>query len=127
MLQENITELKNNLRDRKAPFGVDLLIPQVGGSARKTNFDYTNGQLNELVEVIIRNDAKLFVCAVGVPPAHVVQKLHEAKILIMSTTSGSDKLIADMVGHPKHVEKALAAGADIICAQGAEGGGHTGE
>merc|ERR1711976_990888 len=32
-----------------------------------------------------------------------------------------------MIGSPKHVEKALAAGGDIICAQGGEGGGHTGE
>lgn len=31
-----------------------------------------------------------------------------------------------MIGHPKHVQKALDAGADIICAQGGEGGGHTG-
>lgn len=31
-----------------------------------------------------------------------------------------------MVGHPKHVQKALDAGADMICAQGGEGGGHTG-
>lgn len=31
-----------------------------------------------------------------------------------------------MIGHPKHVAKAVAAGADIICAQGGEGGGHTG-
>ena len=31
-----------------------------------------------------------------------------------------------MIGHPKHVAKAIDAGADIICAQGGEGGGHTG-
>jgi NAD(P)H-dependent flavin oxidoreductase YrpB (nitropropane dioxygenase family) len=31
-----------------------------------------------------------------------------------------------MIGHPKHVQKALEAGVDIICAQGGEGGGHTG-
>jgi NAD(P)H-dependent flavin oxidoreductase YrpB (nitropropane dioxygenase family) len=31
-----------------------------------------------------------------------------------------------MVGHPKHVTKALDVGVDIICAQGGEGGGHTG-
>lgn len=35
-------------------------------------------------------------------------------------------LTADMIGHPKHVAKALEAGVDIICAQGGEGGGHTG-
>ena len=32
-----------------------------------------------------------------------------------------------MVGHPKHVEKALDAGCDLICAQAGEGGGHTGD
>ena len=37
MLREMIAELKENLDDKNAPFGVDLLIPQVGGSARKTN------------------------------------------------------------------------------------------
>ena len=31
-----------------------------------------------------------------------------------------------MIGAVKHVEKALEAGVDIICAQGGEGGGHTG-
>ena len=31
-----------------------------------------------------------------------------------------------MIGHPQHVEKALAAGVDIIIAQGSEAGGHTG-
>ena len=33
----------------------------------------------------------------------------------------------DMVGHPKHAHKALKAGVDIVCAQGGEGGGHTGD
>ena len=32
-----------------------------------------------------------------------------------------------MIGHPKHVKKALDVGVDIICAQAGEGGGHTGE
>ena len=30
-----------------------------------------------------------------------------------------------MIGHVKHVKKCLELGADIICAQGGEGGGHT--
>jgi hypothetical protein len=32
-----IQELKKGLNDPNAPFGVDLALPQVGGSARKTN------------------------------------------------------------------------------------------
>ncbi|KAJ5814279.1 uncharacterized protein N7503_001029 [Penicillium pulvis] len=116
MLREQVAELKSYLNDKNAPFGVDLLLPQVGGSARKTNYDYTKGKLNELVDIIIESGAKLFVSAVGVPPKTVVDKLHGAGILCMN-----------MIGHPKHVAKALDVGMDIICAQGGEGGGHTGD
>ncbi|KAF8969888.1 2-nitropropane dioxygenase [Flammula alnicola] len=115
-LQGSINELKSHLEDKNAPFGVDLLIPQIGGNARKTNKDYTSGQLPELIDVVIKGGASLFVCAVGVPPKWAVDKLHAAGIPVMN-----------MVGHPKHVPKALAQGVDIICAQGGEGGGHTGD
>jgi NAD(P)H-dependent flavin oxidoreductase YrpB (nitropropane dioxygenase family) len=115
-LRQQIRELKKNLKTPNAPFGVDLLIPAVGGSARKTNYDYTKGQLPELIDVIIEEKASLFVCAIGVPPKEVVEKLHKAGIPVMN-----------MVGHPNHVPKALAAGVDLICAQGGEGGGHTGD
>lgn len=33
----------------------------------------------------------------------------------------------NMIGHPKHVKRCLELGADLICAQGGEGGGHTGD
>jgi NAD(P)H-dependent flavin oxidoreductase YrpB (nitropropane dioxygenase family) len=33
----------------------------------------------------------------------------------------------NMIGHPKHVKKCLDLGVDLICAQGGEGGGHTGD
>ncbi|KAJ7168163.1 2-nitropropane dioxygenase [Mycena crocata] len=115
-LKGSIDELKSHLEDKNAPFGVDLLIPQIGGQARKTNKDYTGGQLPELIDVIIQGKATLFVCAVGVPPKWAVDKLHSAGIAVMN-----------MIGHPKHVAKALAQGVDIICAQGGEGGGHTGD
>ncbi|KAI5983789.1 2-nitropropane dioxygenase [Pisolithus albus] len=132
ILQKNIDELKSYLEDKNAPFGVDLLLPQVGGNARKTNYDYTNGQLDELLDVIIRSKAALFVSAVGVPPKAAVDKLHAAGIPVMkygvTDALGRSLIIAiSMVGHPKHANKALAQGVDIICAQGGEGGGHTGD
>ena len=40
MLQQSIDDLKSHLEDKNAPFGVDLLIPQVGGNARKTNVSF---------------------------------------------------------------------------------------
>ena len=60
-LQRQIDELKEGLNDKNAPFGVDLLLPKVGEGARKTNYDYTKGQLPELLDVIINSGAKLFV------------------------------------------------------------------
>ncbi|KAI0718335.1 2-nitropropane dioxygenase [Fomitopsis betulina] len=116
ILRQQIRAIKADLKDKNAPFGVDLLIPQVGGNARKTNKDYQNGQLPQLIDIIIEEKAALFVCAVGVPPKWAVDKMHAAGIPVMN-----------MVGHPKHVTRALGVGVDLICAQGGEGGGHTGD
>ncbi|KAK2595034.1 hypothetical protein QQS21_007224 [Conoideocrella luteorostrata] len=115
-LREIIHEMKANFKRPDLPFGVDLALPQVGGSARKTNHDYTHGKLNELVDLIIESGACLFVSAVGVPDKEVIDKFHKHNILVMN-----------MVGHPKHAVKALDRGVDIICGQGTEGGGHTGD
>ena len=81
--------------------------------------------------------------AVGVPPKWVVERLHSAGILVMNVrettkpifitvSSSSDhatkiSFAYQMVGHPKHVSKALEVGVDLICAQAGEGGGHTGD
>lgn len=50
------------------------------------------------------------------PTKEVVDKLHAHGIVYMN-----------MIGHVKHVKKCLELGVDIICAQGGEGGGHTGD
>eukprot|EP01084_Bolivina_argentea_P085127 153863_1 len=116
ILKALIIELKKQLKDKNSPYGIDLLLPKLTGNARKTNYDYTKGKLNELIDVIIScRGCKLFVSAVGIPPKYVVDKLHQNGILVMN-----------MVGAPKHITKALNVGVDIICAQGGEGGGHIG-
>ena len=56
------------------------------------------------------------MCAIGIPPKEVVDRLHAHGILYMN-----------MIGHPKHVQKCIDNDVDIICAQGGEGGGHTGD
>jgi len=116
VLKQEIDFLKQALNDPNLPFGVDLAIPQVGGNARKTNHDYTGGKLEQLIDIIIEEKAKIFICAVGVPPKWVSDKLHAAGIVI-----------GNMVGNVRNAEKAIEAGADIIIAQGTEGGGHTGD
>ncbi|ROW09206.1 hypothetical protein VPNG_05767 [Cytospora leucostoma] len=116
-LRSIIADMRSHLHHPDLPFGIDLAIPQVGGpNARRTNHDYTGGKLDELVDIVVGSGARLFVCAVGVPPRWAVDRLHGAGVYVMN-----------MVGHPRHARKALDAGADMLCAQGGEGGGHTGD
>lgn len=93
-----------------------LCSPVSNADLYQLSYDYTKGKLDDLITIIIESGAKLFVSAVGVPPVHVVQRLHKAGVLYMN-----------MIGHPKHVNKCLEVGVDMICAQGGEGGGHTGD
>lgn len=89
-MRKQIETLRSHLVDKNAPFGVDLLLPKVGEGARATNYDYTDGKLPELIDIIIEEKAALFVSAVGIPPEWVVEKLHAAKIPVMN-----------MIGAPK--------------------------
>ena len=51
----------------------------------------------------------------GPPPADLVERAHAAGIVV-----------ASLVGARKHAERQLAAGVDVLVAQGTEAGGHTG-
>lgn len=84
--------------------------------ADRTSYDYLKGNLDKLIDIIIDRKVALFVCAVGLAPAHVVKRLHEGGVLYMN-----------MAGAPKHAVAAARNGADFVCATGNEAGGHTGE
>ncbi|EPS44080.1 hypothetical protein H072_1954 [Dactylellina haptotyla CBS 200.50] len=113
-VRTQIREMKAFLKNPdNAAFGVDILLPQIGGSARKTNYDYTTGRSDDIVDVVIQEGAKLFVSALGAPPPHIVDKLHRAGVIVGCN-----------IGHPKHAVRALEAGCDLLIAQGGEGGGH---
>lgn len=114
-LRDTITEMKSLFNRPNLPFGVDVAIPKVGGGARKTNRDVTNGKLDELIAISIEHGTRMFACSAGVPQPSIVEHLHRKGILVMN-----------VIGHPKHAVKALDAGVDIICAQGKEGRGHCG-
>jgi enoyl-[acyl-carrier protein] reductase II len=83
------------------PFGVDLL----------TAFPDT---LTAHVELLIEGGASTFVAGLGVP-RHVIELCHSHGVLVIS-----------MCGKVEHARRALAAGCDVVVAQGTEAGGHTG-
>jgi enoyl-[acyl-carrier protein] reductase II len=83
------------------PFGVDLLTA-------------APGDLTAKVEDIIRGGASAFVAGLGVP-RDVIELCHQHGVVVVN-----------MCGKVRHAVDAVAAGCDIVVAQGTEAGGHTG-
>ena len=74
-------------------------------------------QATRAVETALKHDGvKLLVNALGPPPKEVVDKAHEHGVLVGA-----------LVGAPKHAQKQVEIGVDVIVAQGTEAGGHTGD
>jgi len=73
-------------------------------------------QLDLLVEVSLAHRIRLVANALGPPPPDLAARAHER-----------DVLVAALAGSVEHAERNVAAGADLIVAQGTEAGGHTGE
>ncbi|MEU4698531.1 nitronate monooxygenase [Nonomuraea dietziae] len=125
------------------PYGVDVLVPGRTEGPRATvpesHLSFTTDLLQrygvpfaaspagfgdrvsargatELIEVALRHPVGLIASALGPPPPQMVSMAREA-----------DVPVAALVGTVEHARRQVAAGADIIVAQGTEAGGHTGE
>ncbi|MGC0418267.1 nitronate monooxygenase [Embleya sp. AB8] len=59
---------------------------------------------------------KMFVNALGPPPADIIDACHAAGVLVGA-----------LCGSPRHAQKQVEAGVDVVVAQGTEAGGHCGE
>lgn len=71
-----------------------VILVQCGDQSQVMQKDYQNGQLPQLIDIIIEEKAALFVCAVGVPPKWAVDKMHAAGIPVMNVSTASS-------AHPK--------------------------
>ncbi|HET9772549.1 MAG TPA: nitronate monooxygenase [Acidimicrobiia bacterium] len=69
-----------------------------------------------LIEVALEHPVRLVANALGAPPEEMVKAAHAA-----------DVPVAALAGKREHAERHVAAGVDIVVAQGYEAGGHTGE
>jgi NAD(P)H-dependent flavin oxidoreductase YrpB (nitropropane dioxygenase family) len=69
-----------------------------------------------LMDVAFRHPIRLIANALGVPPASMLARARQHNIPC-----------AALVGAREHAERQVAAGVDIIVAQGTEAGGHCGE
>jgi len=145
-ISARLAAIRSMVGDR--PFGADLLLPV--GMADKNDWAAAEAEIpeahkafvrylkqkyqvpdptgksffssvvrsNELFEAqadaVLKSDVDLFASAIGTPP-HMIERAKE-----------SGKLTLSLVGAPKHVKYAKAAGVDLLVAQGYDAGGHTG-
>ena len=64
----------------------------------------------------LEHPVSMLVNALGPPPAYAVEAAHEKGVLVGA-----------LCGSPRHAERNLERGVDVMIAQGTEAGGHTGE
>ncbi|MFT7598111.1 MAG: NAD(P)H-dependent flavin oxidoreductase YrpB (nitropropane dioxygenase family) [Acidimicrobiales bacterium] len=89
-------------------------VPEPSGPGMRTRFIRSAEIESEQLEAVMASDVDLFACGIGAPrPA--VEKAKEL-----------GKATAALIGSPRHVHRAVNSGVDIIVAQGAEAGAHTG-
>jgi NAD(P)H-dependent flavin oxidoreductase YrpB (nitropropane dioxygenase family) len=89
-------------------------VPDPSGPGMRTRFIRSAEIEAEQLEAVFESDVDLFACGIGAPrPA--VDRAHEL-----------GKTTAALIGSPRHVRRALDSGVDMIVAQGAEAGAHTG-
>lgn len=87
-----------------------------GGDLSGTAAPFSAAQADPLLEIALAHQPRLLVNALGPPPAHMIDRVKE-----------EGRLIGALAGKAQHAERHVAAGIDMIIAQGAEAGGHTGE
>ena len=87
-----------------------------GGDLSGTAAPFSAAQADPLLEIALAHQPRLLVNALGPPPAHMIDRVKE-----------EGRLIGALAGKAQHAERHVAAGVDLIIAQGAEAGGHTGE
>jgi NAD(P)H-dependent flavin oxidoreductase YrpB (nitropropane dioxygenase family) len=68
------------------------------------------------IDVALSHPIRLLANALGPPPADVIARAHEHGVQV-----------AALAGSVRHAQKQVAAGVDIVVAQGTEAGGHTGD
>ncbi|MEQ1699072.1 MAG: nitronate monooxygenase family protein [Ilumatobacteraceae bacterium] len=77
---------------------------------------FSANQADPLLDIALAHQPALIVNALGPPPPHMIERVKQ-----------EGRLLAALAGKAQHAQRHVNAGVDLIIAQGAEAGGHTGE
>lgn len=114
-------EHRDFLDDILAEHGVPPLPPAEQERLRRELAQGRGGMTPDgarrLIELSLQHPrVRMVVSALGTPPPDVVARLKE-----------HDVVVGALCGKARHAEKHVAAGVDVVVAQGTEAGGHTGD
>jgi NAD(P)H-dependent flavin oxidoreductase YrpB (nitropropane dioxygenase family) len=90
--------------------------PGRGVANSGTAAPFSANQADPLLEIALAHRPALVVNALGPPPPHMIERVKQ-----------EGRLLAALAGKAQHAQRHVNAGVDLIIAQGAEAGGHTGE
>jgi NAD(P)H-dependent flavin oxidoreductase YrpB (nitropropane dioxygenase family) len=98
-----------------AKYGIPRRAAEPEGGEHVPAVNTDPGIVSELLDVAFSHRIALVASALGTPPPYLVERGGEAGVVVGA-----------LVGNRKHAERQLAAGVDLLIAQGTEAGGHTG-
>jgi NAD(P)H-dependent flavin oxidoreductase YrpB (nitropropane dioxygenase family) len=112
------SELASRIPEEYRDFVTDLLAAHdIEPDEPRTGPSFLSGDTGkDLLEMAMSHPIKLIANALGVPPDYMIEAGKERGVPV-----------AALVGAKEHAVKQVAAGVDLIVAQGTEAGGHCGE
>ena len=116
MIPDEHRRFVDDLLDR---YGVPTLPddrPARGLGAESERAPLTADRAAPQLEITLAHRPVLVVNALGPPPPSMLDAAH-----------GNGRLVGALAGKAQHAERHVAAGVDLVIAQGSEAGGHTGE
>ena len=116
--RNNREEIERLLPDEHRAFVEGLWdkydVPRDGLPGGCSRFVRSEESARRQVEVVLESDVSIFALGVGSP------------MDVITAAKERGKTLVSLVGQPRHAERALAAGTDILVAQGHDAGAHTG-
>lgn len=116
-----VASLRAQIPDEHVKFVEDLLerydIPALpdGAPSSGDGVNVDSSMVPALLDVAFSHRISLVANALGTPPPDLVERGKNGGVVV-----------ASLVGKREHAERQLAAGVDLLVAQGTEAGGHTG-
>ena len=110
--------IEAEIPDGHRSFVKDLIeryeVPAADGPGMRSRFVRSDETAERQIDAVLSSDVDLFACGIGMPATAVER------------AKAGGKATLALVGAPRHAQAALAAGADILVAQGYDAGAHTG-